>query len=296
MRSLAASLPAFWDTPQGRPAEAPVTLWNGGSANYATLSSWSGEATSESGINELYFSFAQRDTDAELFFDGKRTHRVRGGGQHVLFAPSQSKVKTQVRSHYDVDAVAIRLTDAFLISCAERDKRQLTELHPALDSLDDVDWLFARVIREECRRGAPNGVLCIETAAAMLGISLLRKQLSAQIPLGAVRKGGLSPLALRIACEYLMERLDEDVHLSDVAAVVGLSIGHFALAFKKSTGRSPHAWLRSKRIEKARALLTRPELSIGDIAPLVGYANQASFGLAFRQEIGLSPRAWRRLT
>jgi AraC family transcriptional regulator len=74
-----------------------------------------------------------------------------------------------------------------------------------------------------------------------------------------------------------MDRLGDDVSLQEVAASVGLSVGHFSTAFKQSLGVAPPAWLRRQRIERAKILLHDPDLD------LLSYATQSSLGVAFKK-------------
>jgi len=74
-----------------------------------------------------------------------------------------------------------------------------------------------------------------------------------------------------------------------------LSPGHFAFAFKQSTGVAPHAWLRRQRIDRARALLRDQDVSLTSVAQSVGFATQSAFGVAFKKETRSTPAAWRRL-
>ena len=80
----------------------------------------------------------------------------------------------------------------------------------------------------------------------------------------------------------------------ELAAICGLSVGHFVFAFKQSMGISPHGWLRRQRIDMAKALLRDPALSLSFIASSVGFANQSAFGVAFRKEAAVTPSEWRR--
>ncbi|HVJ54162.1 MAG TPA: AraC family transcriptional regulator [Aliidongia sp.] len=91
----------------------------------------------------------------------------------------------------------------------------------------------------------------------------------------------------------MMSHLDEDISLHEIAAVTDLSIGHFSIAFRRSTGLSPYRWLRRQRVQFAKSLLARPELGLTEIALMTGYANQSTLGVAFKRETGLTPSAWR---
>jgi AraC family transcriptional regulator len=84
------------------------------------------------------------------------------------------------------------------------------------------------------------------------------------------------------------------VSLAEVAAVAGLSLAHFASGFKEATGVAPCAWLRRRRMERAKELLRDRDVDLTTIANMLGYANQSAFGVALRREIGVTPTEWRR--
>jgi AraC-like DNA-binding protein len=107
-------------------------------------------------------------------------------------------------------------------------------------------------------------------------------------------KGGLELWQERRAKEMMVADLAGITALADIAAACGLSAGHFARAFRKSTGMAPHAWLMKARIDRAISLLRRPNISLPEIALTCGFADQSHFGRAFTQHVGLSPGAWRR--
>ena len=74
----------------------------------------------------------------------------------------------------------------------------------------------------------------------------------------------------------------ENITVDDIAAALGLSRSYFSKLVKKMTQKSPQEYLLAYRINKSCALLRTTELSIGEIALLVGYSNQFHFSRAFK--------------
>ena len=107
-------------------------------------------------------------------------------------------------------------------------------------------------------------------------------------------KGGLAPWQLRRVEAMLNERLAEDISLGELAAAVDLSKSHFARAFRRSTGMPPHHYQLKLRIERAKQLLRRDDMSLADIGLDCGFCAQSHFTRAFRQLAGVSPGVWRR--
>ncbi len=113
-------------------------------------------------------------------------------------------------------------------------------------------------------------------------------------PVSRPIQGGLAPWQVRRAKEILTANLDGSVTLRDIAADCGLSTSHFARGFRVSVGVSPHRWLQSRRIERAKGLLSDERLSLSEVALSSGFADQSHFTRVFSCEVGTSPGAWRR--
>jgi AraC-like DNA-binding protein len=107
-------------------------------------------------------------------------------------------------------------------------------------------------------------------------------------------KGGLAPWQERRSMEMISGDLTGATPLRDIADECGLSVSHFSRAFRKSTGLAPHAWLLHARVEAAKALLKKREVSLSTIARVCGFADQSHFSRVFARRVGLSPGAWRR--
>jgi AraC family transcriptional regulator len=79
-----------------------------------------------------------------------------------------------------------------------------------------------------------------------------------------------------------------------LAGLAGLSPFHFSRAFKESFGLPPHRYLNVRRIERAKALLAQPELSVTQIGVELGFAESSSFSTAFHKRTGITPTGYRR--
>jgi two-component system response regulator YesN len=79
----------------------------------------------------------------------------------------------------------------------------------------------------------------------------------------------------------------------EVAARLGISGGHLARIFKARTGHTFAGYLARYRMKRAVELLRDPGLRIGEVADLVGYADQRHFSLLFHRLVGLTPTQFR---
>ncbi len=95
--------------------------------------------------------------------------------------------------------------------------------------------------------------------------------------------------------DYVESNLASDLTLEEIARALAMSAGHFAPAFKNTTGVPPHRYVVERRIGKqAKLLLRESELPIGNLATLVGFSTHSHFCATFQKLVGESPRSFRR--
>ncbi len=94
--------------------------------------------------------------------------------------------------------------------------------------------------------------------------------------------------------DYIERHGDESLQLADLALVAGLSRMHFAAQFRSATGYSPCQYLRVRRIERAKQILSREQAPLVQVALSVGFQAQAHFSSVFQRITGQSPGQWRR--
>ncbi len=169
-----------------------------------------------------------------------------------------------------------------------------------LNSVAVRDPLLAQTgmaLLEELGAGGPGGRLYAESLASILSVHLLRRHSSlcrgASRRLGLERTGKLSEASLRAATDYVGDNISGDLSLAEIAAAAHLSPYHFARAFKRSTGLSPHRYVVGQRIERAKDLLGNTDLPVGEVATRVGFASPSHFAQQFRRDVGVSPSAFR---
>lgn len=107
--------------------------------------------------------------------------------------------------------------------------------------------------------------------------------------------GGLSGNKLRRVTEFINDNLEQDLTLTEIAQVAGLSHFHFARAFRKSIGITPQQYITNRRIEKAKELLAKSDLPIVEIGFQTGFKNQSHFTTLFRKITSLTPKLWREV-
>jgi AraC-like DNA-binding protein len=111
----------------------------------------------------------------------------------------------------------------------------------------------------------------------------------------APSRGGLPPGLTRRIRDYIESHLDGNVRLETLASLAGLSVHHFARAFRQSIGLSPHKYVLRRRIERARELLSQTDPPLSEIALSIGFADHSHFARHFRRLTGMTPSTARWL-
>jgi len=88
-------------------------------------------------------------------------------------------------------------------------------------------------------------------------------------------------------------RYAESLDVNDLAGAAGLSRAHFSREFRRAFGESPHAYLLTRRLERAAALLRSTDRTVADICFSVGLKSVGSFTTSFTRAYGRSPTAYR---
>jgi AraC-like DNA-binding protein len=88
-------------------------------------------------------------------------------------------------------------------------------------------------------------------------------------------------------------RYAEPLGVDDLARVAGLSRAHFSREFRRTFGETPYAYLLTRRLERAAALLRLTDRSVIDICLSVGLQSVGSFTTSFTRTYGMSPAAYR---
>ncbi|MET8446356.1 AraC family transcriptional regulator [Streptomyces sp. NPDC005209] len=105
------------------------------------------------------------------------------------------------------------------------------------------------------------------------------------------RIAGAHGIALSVR-DRLADDLTTPPSLAALAADLGLSRYQLLRAFRTTMGLPPYAWLAQYRVTRARALL-EAGLRPAEVAPLVGFADQAHLTRWFRRVLGVTPAAYR---
>lgn len=181
--------------------------------------------------------------------------------------------------------------------------RALAAKHPLVRVDENV--LFVDEGSVLTSAGAASGIdLCLHILRSDLGVAA-SNHAARRLVAAPYRSGGQAqyvprrvpePLGERFAAtrEWALRRLGKHLTLDVLAQHAAVSPRTLARRFVEDTGYTPMRWVMRARIDAARELLERSELSIEQIATDVGLGTGANLRLHFQSTLGTTPSAYRR--
>ncbi|MFF3455219.1 helix-turn-helix transcriptional regulator [Streptomyces sp. NPDC002730] len=105
----------------------------------------------------------------------------------------------------------------------------------------------------------------------------------------------LSDLArLRRVRDRIDREYAQPLNVEALARGVNMSAGHLSRQFRLAYGESPYAYLMTRRIERATALLRRGDLSVTEVCFAVGCSSLGTFSTRFTELVGMPPSVYQR--
>ncbi|WP_153463009.1 response regulator transcription factor [Sediminibacillus terrae] len=99
---------------------------------------------------------------------------------------------------------------------------------------------------------------------------------------------------IEMAKNYILDHLDEEISLEEVAGKLGLNASYFSQLFKRETGQTFVKYRSSLRMEKAKELLLKKDIKVIDIPFLIGLNDHPHFTKTFKKYTGQTPSGFRR--
>jgi transcriptional regulator GlxA family with amidase domain len=98
---------------------------------------------------------------------------------------------------------------------------------------------------------------------------------------------------LRRSRDRMDREYAEPLDVPALARTALMSPAHFSRRFREVYAETPYAYLMTRRIERAKALLRRGDLGVTDVCFAVGWSSLGSFSARFTELVGESPSAYR---
>lgn len=121
-------------------------------------------------------------------------------------------------------------------------------------------------------------------------VTAMMVRLAQGLPSVGTRRQTLGPRASRLVVEFIESHLDQRLTLSELAALVELSVPHFKVLFRETFGMPAHRYVLQRRVERARDLLLQGKLSATQIALETGFSHQSHMAHWMSRLLGATPR------
>ncbi|MEY9185148.1 AraC family transcriptional regulator [Bradyrhizobium sp. USDA 326] len=167
------------------------------------------------------------------------------------------------------------------------------ELHDLLRIEDPVlTWIGDRMV-QEVSEGGPGGRLCYDALALQASVHILRKYASVEFKLPCPQ-GRFRPAHARLIEDYVEQNISRNITLDELANICNCSPVQFARKFQVHYGMRPHAYVLSRKVERARQHLRKDRLALKEIALLSGFSDQSHLNRIFRRHMNVTPAEYRK--
>ncbi len=217
---------------------------------------------------------------------GKATLSGLKGGNFNLFAPLDS---LDLRcTNYDWECLLEVNEDQLPELVAEAFDGRTTFRDALSGGFDPMLGQLGLFVVEHLRSNQNNRLYIEGLSIAMIARALALTTDKA----ASVATTGTDPRIAR-AIDYIEAHLGEDLSIARIAQAAAMSPSWFQSAFRSVTGRPVFAYVRERRLERARILLADPRLPLSQIAFACGFSSHSHMSRLFRARFGASPREMR---
>lgn len=101
-------------------------------------------------------------------------------------------------------------------------------------------------------------------------------------------------LTIKKGIEHLQKDGKQELSIDEIAKMCFVTPAYFRRLFKEYFGVSPSEYRKKRKIERAKELMEHSELSVEELAILLGYADPSYFHRVFKREVGMSPSDYKK--
>jgi AraC-like DNA-binding protein len=168
-------------------------------------------------------------------------------------------------------------------------------IHVSCEKLEGRAWLESslKLLAHEAQFPREGSASIISQITGIIFVQAVRAWIEEQPQGQGGWLGALRDKQISAALNLIHQKPGEEWTISKLAAQVGMSRSPFATKFTSLVGEPPLAYLTKWRMNVAAAYLRENQLTIRQIAGLVGYESQASFTNAFKRIFSISPKGYR---
>ncbi len=108
-----------------------------------------------------------------------------------------------------------------------------------------------------------------------------------------LRKIDAVSIHIRRSIDYILDNLQKNLTVSEIAEREGLSPAYFSRLFQKEVGVNVNKFINDSKIKTAQNMLRYSEYSILEISISLGFSSQSAFSSVFKKHTGMSPKVYR---
>jgi AraC family transcriptional regulator len=135
---------------------------------------------------------------------------------------------------------------------------------------------------------------CLHDASALLALGGPEASSEVAASPSVFASGGLACWQVKRARAYIEAHLESRMETGELADLLSYSKSHFSRAFKRSLGMTPMTYVISRRVERAKLMMTTTRQQLTEIALECGFSDHSHLNRCFRRMVGTSPGRWRR--
>jgi AraC family transcriptional regulator len=258
---------------------------------------WSGVAVEEYSLPAVVIPRHEHVEDfLQVVLRGSVKYEVRTRGKTLQFGSNPGTTFILPRGTVDelrwggqTHRIAVAIHPSLLVNALDETAHESSiELAEYWNLSDRHIMAVLLAMTADLEEGSPAGRLYGESLANSLAVYLLNRYAVRRCAPVAYR-GGLPGYRLKRVLDHIGDNVADDLSLSQLAAVAGMSSHYFAELFKQSTGHAPHRYVLMQRIERAKQSLRDPRRTVIEAGLDAGFQNPSHFARMFRKLVGTSP-------
>lgn len=253
------------------------------------------QATEKAIPNPSLIYHLSRPTEVTRRIEGTRGEKALIGPRRICLTPGEATASWQHSGRPEILQVYLRRSIyESAVSEIYGCDASAAALVPRFAIHDPLLEQLAIAITGALHDGTAEDGLYIDAIANMMAAHLARAHSTRSRPVRVMPARPISGWKMRRLVDFIEENLDNDLSLHAMAAEVEMSPLYLARAFKAAVGQSPHQYVLTRRIERARELLRSTSMPVVDVAMAVGFSSQSHLSHWFLRQVGVSPAAYRR--
>ncbi len=251
------------------------------------------EATEQGVRHPSFIYHVSRPTEVTRRIDTGKPERALIGPRCITLTPGRPSAWWSHNGRPEILQVYVH-RDLFATAAAEMfgcDPAR-ADVSPRFAISDPLLEQLSLAVISALRDGDRSDTLYVQSLAQMIAAHLARMHSNfskpARSPVPAIANWKMRRLK-----EFIESNLDQNLSLTALAREIGISSLYLPRAFKNAFGQSPHQYVLSRRIERAKELLRNAELSIADISAATGFSSQSHLSDWFSRSVGVTPSVYR---